>query len=46
MALQAAFRTGSTFEACADLLQTGDEYLAEEQHRARLVVRIVMASVL
>ena len=46
MALQAAFRTGSIFEACADLLQTGAEYLAEEKHRARLVVRIVLASVL
>ena len=39
---QAAFRTGSIFEACADLLQTGDAYSAAE---ARAVVRIVLASV-
>ena len=26
MALRAAFRTGSIFEACDDLLQTGDAY--------------------
>ena len=26
MALQAAFITGSIFEACDDLLQTGDAY--------------------
>ena len=31
MALQAAFRTGSIFEACDDLLQTGDAYSAEEK---------------
>ena len=43
--LQAAFRTGSIFEACDDRLQTGDAYSAEEKHRARTVVRIVMASV-
>ena len=34
MAPQAAFRTGSIFEACDDLLQTGDAYSAEEKHRA------------
>ena len=45
MALQAAFRTRSIFEACDDRLQTGDAYSAEEKHRARVVVRIVMASV-
>ena len=45
IALQAAFRTGSIFEACDDLLQTGDAYSAEEKHRARAVVRIVLASV-
>ena len=41
IALQAAFRTGSIFEACDYLLQTGDAYSAEEKHRARAVVRIV-----
>ena len=45
IALQAAFRSGSIFEACDDLLQTGDAYSAEEKHGARAVVRIVMASV-
>ena len=30
MALQAAFRTGSIFEACDGLLQTGDAYSAKE----------------
>ena len=45
MALQAAYRTGSIFEACDDLLQTGDAYSAEEKHRSRAVVRIVLASV-
>ena len=45
MALHAAFRTGSISEACDDLLQTGDAYSAAEKHRARAVVRIVMASV-
>ena len=45
MALHAAFRTGSIFEACDDLLQAGDTYSAEEKHRARAVVRIVLASV-
>ena len=46
MALHAVFRTGSIFEACDDLLQTGDAYSAEEKkHRARAVVRIVLASV-
>ena len=45
MALQATFRTGSIFEACDDLLETGDGYSAEENHRARAVVRIVLASV-
>ena len=45
MALQAAFRTGSMFEACDDLLQTGDAYSAEEKHRARAVVRIVLVFV-
>ena len=45
MALQAGFRTGSIFEACYDLLQTGDAYSAEEKHRTRAVVRIVLASV-
>ena len=45
MSLQAAFRTGSIFEACDGLLQSGDAYSAEEKHRARAVVRIVLASV-
>ena len=45
MALQAAFRAGSIFEAYDDLLQTGDAYSAEEKQRARAVVRIVLASV-
>ena len=45
MALQAAFRTGSIFEACDYLLQTGDAYSAEEKHRAKAVGRIVLASV-
>ena len=45
IALQAAFRTGSIFEACDDLLQTGDAYSAEEKHRSTAVVRIVLASV-
>ena len=45
MALQAAFITGSIFEACDALLQTRDSYSAEEKHRARAVVRIVLASV-
>ena len=46
IALQAAFRTGTIFEACGDLLQTGDAYSADEKHRAcRAVVRIVLASV-
>ena len=45
MALHAAYTTGSIFEACDDLLQTGDTYSAEEKHRARDVVRIVLASV-
>ena len=46
MALHAVFRSGSIFEACDDLLQTGDAYSAEEKkHRARAVVRIVLASV-
>ena len=44
-ALQAAFRTGSIIEACDDLLKTGDAYSAAEKHRARAMVRIVMASV-
>ena len=36
----------SIFEACDDLLQTGDAYSAEEKKpRARAVVRIVLASV-
>ena len=33
MVLQAAFRTGLIFEACDDLLQTGDAYSAEEKLR-------------
>ena len=37
--------TGSIFEACDDLPQTGDGYSAEEKHRDRAVVRIVLASV-
>ena len=37
MALQAVFRTGSIFEACDDLLQTGDAYSTEEKHRATAV---------
>ena len=45
MALQGAFRTGSIFEACYYLLQTGDAYSAAEKHRAWAVVRIVLASV-
>ena len=45
MALQAAFRTGSNFEACNDLLQTGDAYSAEEKHRSRAVLLIVLAFV-
>ena len=46
MALHAVFRSGSIFEACDDLLQTGDAYSAEEKkHRARAVVRIVLAYV-
>ena len=45
MALQAVFRTGSIFEACDDLLQTGDAYSAEEKHRATAVVWIVLVSV-
>ena len=44
MAVQAAFRTGSIFEACDDLLQTGDSHSAEEKHGTRAVVRIVLAS--
>ena len=45
MALHAVVRTGSIFEACDDLLQAGDAYSAEEKkHRARSVVRIVLAS--
>ena len=45
MALRAAFRTGSIFQACDHLLQTGDAYSTEEKHIARAVVRIVLASV-
>ena len=45
MALQAAFRTGSISEACYDLIQTENAYSAEGKHRARAVVRIVLASV-
>ena len=45
MALRAAFRTASIFEACDDLLQTGDAYSVEEKHRGRAVMRIVLASV-
>ena len=45
IALQASFRTGSILAAWADLLQTGDAYSAAEKHRARAVVRIVLASV-
>ena len=45
MDLHASFRTGSIFEACDDLLQTGDAYSVEEKHRAMAVVRIVMMSV-
>ena len=46
MALHAVFRSVSIFKACDDLLQTGDAYSAEEKkHRARAVVRIVLASV-
>ena len=45
MALQAAFRIGSIFEPCDDLLQSGDAYSAEEKHRARALVQIVLASV-
>ena len=45
MVLQAAFGIGSIFEACDDLLQTGDAYSAEAKHRAMAVVRIVLAYV-
>ena len=45
MALRTAFRTASIFEACDDLLQTRDAYSAEEKHRARAVVWIVLAFV-
>ena len=45
MALQAAFRTGSIFEACDDQLQNGDAYSADEKHRAIAGVRILLASV-
>ena len=45
MALQAAFRTGSIFEACDDIFQTGDAYSAAEKHRARTVMRIVLVTV-
>ena len=46
MALHAVFRSGSIFKACDDLPKTGDAYSAEEKkHRARAVVRIVLASV-
>ncbi len=45
MALHAVFRSGSIFEACDDLIRTGDPYSADEKHRARAVVRIVLASV-
>ena len=39
-------RIGSIFEACDDLLQIGNAYSAEKKkHRARAVVRIVLASV-
>ncbi len=40
MALQAAFRTGSIFDACDDLLQTGDAYSAEEKHR--VIAQIIL----
>ena len=33
------------FEACDDLLQTGDAYSSKEKHGARAVLRIVLASV-
>ena len=45
MALHAALRTGYIFEACDDLIRTGDPYSADEKHRARVVVRIVLTSV-
>ena len=46
MAPHAVFRTGSIFEACDDLLQAGDAYSEEEKkHKARAVVRIVLAYV-
>ena len=38
MALQAAFKTGSIFDACDCLLQTGDTYSAEEKHRVILQI--------
>ena len=44
MALQATFRTGSIFEACYDLLNTGDAYSAEEKHIGSVLVLIVLAS--
>ena len=45
MAIHAAFRTGSIFETCDDLLQTADAYSAEKKHRVKSVLRIVMVSV-
>ena len=42
MALQAAFRTGSIFEACDDLLQTGDAYSANEKHRGCIAKMALM----
>ena len=43
MALQTAFRTGSIFDACDDLLQIGDAYSAEEKHRVipQIIICIV-----
>ena len=40
MALQAAYLTGATFEACGDLLQNGDSQSADEKHRAMAVVSV------
>ena len=45
MALHAVFRTGSNFEACDDLLQTGRILSRGEETQTRAVVRIDLVSV-
>ena len=45
MALHAVFRTGSNFEACYDLLQTGRILSRREESQTGAVVRIVLAYV-